>query len=144
MGFSVKQQTQGQFHKVDPGKTEPVQGYFNNGQPGWFSFWSKVTTRDPMRPDRRRPPLLDEDAEATLTIVARARAETTNVTSVSMRIVWPDKEEEEEEILREVQEKRVTNPEDEEQYVDVEVVEVIYLRNKKTGQLRRIELRNVE
>lgn len=84
-----------------------------------------------------------EQPEAHLAFSAQMRGSWQTLDALSLTIKWPTDDQETpdadwKEIDRETHTKRVENPDDPDQYIDVEVVDVIWYRDKH-GFLHRIQ-----
>lgn len=93
-------------------------------------FESKLFQTTRGRPQKEQPP----EEEAVFTLTASARVEVTTISAMGWSYQWPNDDDsesdvEEDEVTRETTVKRITNPNDPAQYVDVEVVDYLLLKD---------------
>ncbi len=79
------------------------------------------------RPDRQRALAEQPEGEATLLFTAKVDATVTSLGGLGLKFRWEEEESDPDktEVERQVRTKRIFNPEDSEQYVDVEVIDSI-------------------
>lgn len=83
-------------------------------------------------PTYHAPSTTEGTPEGTLTFTATQSAGVTTLDSYGFTVNWPDdKNNEYAEIVRQSHTVRVENPEDSEQYVDIEIADAIQFRNGK-------------
>lgn len=95
------------------------------------------------KPFQRRPDPKQDLGEAVLQWGARMNAEVTTIQAVGFTVNWPDDKTSDtsRERSRQVTTERVTNPEDENQYVDVERVQSIIFVDEN-GKIQRLIFRD--
>jgi hypothetical protein len=94
------------------------------------------------RPDRQRALELQPEGESTLTFTAKVKATITTLPGMGIKFKWAaDDDPNQVELQRATHTKRITNPEDSEQYVDVEVIDSITFKNS-LGEVINYSLAN--
>lgn len=83
------------------------------------------------RPDRQRALAMQPVGESTLIITATVSATVTTLKAMGLKISWAEDEDppNKVEMERTTRTKRITNPSDSEQYVDVEVIDRIKFKD---------------
>lgn len=95
------------------------------------------------RPDRQRALAQQPVGESTLTITATVNATITTLKAMGLQIKWAEDEDppKKVEMERTTRTKRITNPVDPEQYVDVEVIDLIKFKDS-LGEVYEYSLDN--